>query len=108
MSVLDNVLCAGLLKSKNKAELVKDAKELLNRVGIDEKMINNKTKMVVRNPYYKNIDPLKRLMKGQDPNSRTLIFNPFLPPESTEYRNTYEKMTQGGKIVMPNIDPYLW
>ena len=64
-----------------------------------------KTKMVVRNPYYKNIDPLKRLMKGQDPNSRTLIFNPFLPPESTEYRNTYEKMTQGGKIVMPNIDP---
>ena len=67
-----------------------------------------KTKMVVRNPYYKNIDPLKRLMKGQDPNSRTLIFNPFLPPESTEYRNTYEKITQGGKIVMPNIDPYLW
>ena len=40
MSVLDNVLCAGLLKSKNKAELVKDAEELLNRVGIDEKMIN--------------------------------------------------------------------
>ena len=38
-----------------------------------------------------NIDPLKRLMKGQDPNSRTLIFNPCLPPESTEYRNTYEK-----------------
>ncbi len=67
-----------------------------------------KTKMVVRNPYYKNIDPLKRLMKGQDPNSRTLIFNPFLPPESTEYRNTYEKITQGGKIVMPNVDPYLW
>ena len=67
-----------------------------------------KTKMVVRNPYYKNIDPLKRLMKGQDPNSRTLIFNPFLPPESTEYRNTYERITQGGKIVMPNVDPYLW
>lgn len=71
-------------------------------------MRNSKTKMVVRNPYYKNIDPLKRLMKGQDPNSRTLIFNPFLPPESTEYRNTYEKITQGGKIVMPNVDPYLW
>ena len=67
-----------------------------------------KTKMVVRNPYYKNIDPLKRLMKEKDPNSRTLIFNPFLPPESTEYKNTYEKITQGGKIVMPNVDPYLW
>lgn len=50
--------------------------------------------MIRHNPNYKN--------------SRTLIFNPFLPPESTEYRNTYEKITQGGGIIMPNVDPYLW
>ena len=45
-------------------------------------------------------------MKGKDPNSRTLLFDLFLPPESIEYRNTDEKITQGGKIVSPNVDPY--
>ncbi len=34
MSVLDNVLCAGLLKNKNKRELTDEACKLLNRVGI--------------------------------------------------------------------------
>ena len=36
MSVLDNVLASGLLVNKNKRELVQKAKDLLNRVGIDE------------------------------------------------------------------------
>lgn len=36
MSVLDNVLASGLLVNKNKRELVKKAKELLNQVGINE------------------------------------------------------------------------
>ena len=36
MSVLDNVLAGGLLVNKNKGEVVKNAKELLKQVGIDE------------------------------------------------------------------------
>ena len=36
MSVLDNVLAAGLLKKQNKAELVARAKKLLESVGINE------------------------------------------------------------------------
>ncbi|KGR77882.1 ABC transporter ATP-binding protein [Ureibacillus manganicus] len=36
MSVLDNVLASGLLVNKNKRELVKKAKKLLNQVGISE------------------------------------------------------------------------
>ena len=40
MSVLDNVLCAGLLKSKDKKELIKEANELLNRVGINDDLKN--------------------------------------------------------------------
>ena len=36
MSVLDNVLAGGLLVNKNKVEVVKNAKELLKQVGIDE------------------------------------------------------------------------
>lgn len=40
MSVLDNVLCAGLLKNKNKKELIKNAKELLDRVGINDELKN--------------------------------------------------------------------
>lgn len=36
MSVLDNVLCAGLLASKDKKAVVKKAKELFAAVGIDE------------------------------------------------------------------------
>lgn len=36
MSVLDNVLASGLLVNKNKRELVKKVKDLLNRVGIGE------------------------------------------------------------------------
>ena len=40
MSVLDNVLCAGLLKNKNKKELVKEANILLDRVGITESLRN--------------------------------------------------------------------
>ncbi|KGR76629.1 ABC transporter ATP-binding protein [Ureibacillus sinduriensis] len=37
MSVLDNVLASGLLVNKNRRETVKKAKELLVKVGIDEK-----------------------------------------------------------------------
>ena len=37
MSVLDNVLAAGLLVQQNKIKLVKKAKEYLREVGIDEK-----------------------------------------------------------------------
>ena len=99
-------LRAKILKKRLKVDDNSDQDKPLIVIEIDTPI--GKTKMVVRNPYYKNIDPLKRLMKGKDPNSRTLIFNPFLPPESTEYRNTYEKMTQGGGIIMPNVDPYLW
>ena len=40
MSVLDNVLCAGLLKNKNKKETVSEAKALLDRVGINEGLRN--------------------------------------------------------------------
>lgn len=40
MSVLDNVLCAGLLKNKNKKEVINEAKTLLERVGIDESLRN--------------------------------------------------------------------
>lgn len=40
MSVLDNVLCAGLLKNKNKKEVINEAKALLERVGIDESLRN--------------------------------------------------------------------
>lgn len=40
MSVMDNVLSAGLLVSKNKKELVKTAKELLLSVGIGEEAWN--------------------------------------------------------------------
>ncbi len=40
MSVLDNVLCAGLLKNKNKKELVNQANILLDRVGITEGLRN--------------------------------------------------------------------
>ena len=40
MSVLDNVLCAGLLKNKNKKEVINEAKALLDRVGIDESLRN--------------------------------------------------------------------
>ena len=40
MSVLDNVLCAGLLKNKNKKETVNEAKALLDRVGINEGLRN--------------------------------------------------------------------
>lgn len=38
MSVMDNVLTAGLLTSKDKAMIVKRAKELFNSVDIDEEM----------------------------------------------------------------------
>lgn len=40
MSVLDNVLCAGLLKNKNKKEVINEAKALLDRVGINESLRN--------------------------------------------------------------------
>lgn len=36
LSVLDNVLASGLLVNKNKRHVVKNAKELLKKVGIDE------------------------------------------------------------------------
>ena len=99
-------LRAKILKKRLKVDDNSDQDKPL--IVIETETPIGKTKIVVHNPYYKNIDPLKRLMKGKNPNSRTLIFNPFLPPESTEYRNTYEKITQGGGIVMPNVDPYLW
>ncbi|MBO7127466.1 RHS repeat protein [bacterium] len=99
-------LRAKILKKRLKVDDNSDQDKPL--IVIETETPIGKTKIVVHNPYYKNIDPLKRLMKGKDPNSRTLIFNPFLPPESTEYRNTYEKITQGGGIIMPNVDPYLW
>ena len=40
MSVLDNILVSGLLVSKNKKEVVKKAKELLNKVDINEELWN--------------------------------------------------------------------
>lgn len=40
MSVLDNILCAGLLKNKNKKEVVNEANALLDRVGIGESLRN--------------------------------------------------------------------
>ncbi len=40
MSILDNVLAAGLLTGQKKKELVKTSKELLRRVGIEEKLWN--------------------------------------------------------------------
>jgi hypothetical protein len=67
-----------------------------------------KMRIIVRNPYYRNVDPMKRIMKGGDPNSRTLIFNPFSPPNSIEYKNTYDKITKGRRLVMPEVDPYFW
>ena len=38
MSVLDNVLCAGLLKNKNKNEVIKYANELFDMVDIKEEL----------------------------------------------------------------------
>lgn len=38
MSLLDNVLLSGLLVNKNKSEVLIKAKQLLNTVGIDEKL----------------------------------------------------------------------
>lgn len=40
MSVLDNCMAAGLLINKNKKEVAKKAKEVLNKVGIPEEMWN--------------------------------------------------------------------
>ncbi len=40
MSVLDNVLAAGLLTGQNKRQLVKKSKELLTQVGIKDKLWN--------------------------------------------------------------------
>ncbi|MBR6403894.1 MAG: ABC transporter ATP-binding protein [Eubacterium sp.] len=40
MSILDNVLAAGMLTGQNKKKLVKNAKELLQGVGIEEKLWN--------------------------------------------------------------------
>lgn len=40
MSVLDNILVAGYLSNRKKKDIVKQAKELLNRVGLDEKCYN--------------------------------------------------------------------
>ncbi len=40
MSILDNVLAAGLLTGQNKRELANKSKELLSRVGIEEKLWN--------------------------------------------------------------------
>ena len=40
MSILDNVLAAGLLTGQNKRQLTKTSKELLQRVGIEEKLWN--------------------------------------------------------------------
>ena len=40
MSILDNVLAAGLLTGQNKKELTKKSKELLVKVGIEEKLWN--------------------------------------------------------------------
>jgi putative ABC transport system ATP-binding protein len=40
MSILDNVLAAGLLTGQNKRELAKKSKELLVKVGIEEKLWN--------------------------------------------------------------------
>ncbi|MFC6333242.1 ABC transporter ATP-binding protein [Paenibacillus septentrionalis] len=37
MSVLDNILASGLLVSKNKKEVIKQAKELLSHVGLQER-----------------------------------------------------------------------
>lgn len=38
MSIMDNVLMCGLLKTKEKKEVVKKAKELLNQVGLSEEV----------------------------------------------------------------------
>ena len=38
MSILDNVLAAGLLTGQNKRTLTKNAKEMLRKVGIEEKL----------------------------------------------------------------------
>ena len=40
MSILDNVLAAGLLTGQNKKKLAANAKELLQRVGIEKKLWN--------------------------------------------------------------------
>lgn len=40
MSILDNVLVAGLLKNKNKKEVVENAKEILRSVDINEELWN--------------------------------------------------------------------
>ena len=40
MSVFDNVLASGLLANKNKREVANKAKELLKKVGIEEKLWN--------------------------------------------------------------------
>ena len=40
MSILDNVLAAGLLTGQNKRQLTKKSKELLQKVGIEEKLWN--------------------------------------------------------------------
>ncbi|MBR3056417.1 MAG: ABC transporter ATP-binding protein [Clostridiales bacterium] len=40
MSVLDNIMVSGLLKSKNRKQLAARAKELLAQVGLDEKSYN--------------------------------------------------------------------
>ena len=40
MSVLDNIMVSGLLKSKNRKQLASRAKELLAQVGLDEKSYN--------------------------------------------------------------------
>lgn len=40
MSILDNVLAAGLLTGQNKRKLAATAKELLNKVGIEKKLWN--------------------------------------------------------------------
>ena len=40
MSVLDNIIVSGLLKSKNRKEIAERAKELLKQVGLDENCYN--------------------------------------------------------------------
>ena len=82
-------------------------------------MKNNKTKIVVHNPYYKNIDPLKRLMKGKDPMkelfwnkhnadvTKGFVRNPFAPRAEYGYDfTTYEKWQQSG-FVQPEVDAWI-
>ncbi len=62
----------------------------------------------MRNPMYRHKDPIQSIIKSGDYGNGIPIFmrNPLARPGGNEFSNTYQKMTQGNKIIMPEVDPW--